>query len=70
MSLRFQRLILILITLIILGSALLLILFNTKKNIVFFYTPTEFIEQKISLGTKIRINNIKPPPIQITNKSL
>ena len=55
MSLRFQRLILILITLVMLSAALLLILFNTKQNIVFFYTPTELIEKKISLGVKIRI---------------
>ena len=49
MSLRFQRLVLILISLLILGAAVLLILFNTKKNIVFFYTPTELLEQNISL---------------------
>ena len=55
MSLRFQRLILILITLVMLGAALLLILFNTKQNIVFFYTPTELIAKKISSGVKIRI---------------
>ncbi len=55
MSLRFQRLILILITLVMLGSALLLILFNTKQNIVFFYTPTELLQNKISLNEKIRI---------------
>ena len=55
MSLRFQRLVLILISLLILGTAALLILFNTKKNIVFFYTPTELLEHKISLGDKIRI---------------
>jgi len=55
MSLRFQRLILILITLVMIGAALLLILFNTKQNIVFFYTPTELIEKKISSGVKIRI---------------
>ena len=55
MSLRFQRLILILITLVMLGAALLLILFNTKQNIVFFYTPTELIENKITSGVKIRI---------------
>ena len=55
MSLRFQRLVLILISLLILGAAALLILFNTKNNIVFFYTPTELIEQKISFGDKIRI---------------
>ncbi len=55
MSLRFQRLVLILITLVILGAAVLLILFNTKKNIVFFYTPTELIEQNIFSEGKIRI---------------
>ena len=55
MSLRFQRLILILITLVMIGAALLLILFNTKQNIVFFYTPTELIAKKISSRVKIRI---------------
>ena len=55
MSLRFQRLALILITLVILGAAVLLILFNTKKNIIFFYTPTELIEKKISSGDRVRI---------------
>ena len=55
MSLRFQRLILILTTLVMLGAALLLILFNTKQNIVFFYTPTELIENKITSGVKVRI---------------
>ena len=55
MSLRFQRLILILFTLVIFGAALLLILFNTKENIVFFYTPSELIEKRISLSEKIRI---------------
>ena len=38
-----------------LGAAILLILFNTKNNIVFFYTPSELIEKKISLDVKIRI---------------
>jgi len=55
MSLRIQRLILILITLVILSVALLLILFNTKQNIVFFFTPTELIENKITSGVKVRI---------------
>ena len=55
MSLRFQRLILILITLIILGFAIILILFNTKQNVVFFYTPSELIKKNINLDTKIRI---------------
>ena len=55
MSLRFQRLILILTTLVMLGAALLLILFNTKQNIVFFYTPSELIENKITSGVNVRI---------------
>ena len=55
MSLRFQRLILILLTLIMLGAALLLILFNSKKNIVFFYTPTELLVNNITLDKKVRI---------------
>ena len=55
MSLRFQRLILILLTLAMLAAAILLILFNTKQNIVFFYTPSELIENKIALDKKLRI---------------
>ena len=38
-----------------LSAALLLILFNTKQNIVFFYTPTELLENNISLDKKVRI---------------
>ena len=55
MSLRFQRLILILITLVFLSAAVILILFNTKQNIVFFYTPTELIENDFILNKKVRI---------------
>ena len=55
MSLRFQRLILILITLILLGAALILILFNTKQNIIFFYTPSELLENNIAFNKKVRI---------------
>ncbi len=55
MSLRFQRLILILITLIMLSAALLLILFNTKQNIVFFYTPTELMVNNALSNKTIRI---------------
>ena len=55
MSLRFQRLVLILITLIMLGVAILLILFNTKQNIVFFYTPTELVETNLSIDKKLRV---------------
>ena len=55
MSLRFQRLILILLTLIILGGAILLIMFNTKQNIVFFYTPSELLENNVDPNKKLRI---------------
>jgi len=55
MTLRFQRLLLILITLTILLSAILLILFNSKKNIIFFYTPAELIANNPPIGTIVRI---------------
>jgi cytochrome c-type biogenesis protein CcmE len=35
-----------------LGAALLLILFNTKQNIIFFYTPTELLENNIAPDKK------------------
>ena len=56
MTLRFQRLVLILITLVILCTSVLLILFNTKKNIVFFYTATELIEKNNLTTTVFPIN--------------
>ena len=55
MSLRFQRLILIFLTLTTLGAAILLIMFNTKQNIVFFYTPSELLEDNIDPNKKLRI---------------
>ena len=55
MSLRFQRLFLILLTFIFLLAALLLILFNSKDNIIFFYTPSELIDAKPEKNTNIRI---------------
>ena len=55
MSLRFQRLILIFLTLTLLCAAILLILFNTKQNIVFFYTPSELLENNIDPNKKLRI---------------
>ena len=55
MSLRYQRLLLIIISLIFLFISILLTLFNTEKNIVFFYTPTELKEKDIQLNQKVRI---------------
>ena len=55
MSLRFQRLLLILFTLIIILSAVLLILYNTKENVSYFYTPSEIINSDITVNKLIRI---------------
>ena len=55
MSIRFQRLIIILLSIIFLFSAILLILFNYNKNIVFFYTPSELFEQNIEINSLVRI---------------
>ena len=55
MSLRFQRLLLILLTLVIILSAVLLILYNTRENVSYFYTPSEIDKQDIVINEKIRI---------------
>ena len=55
MTLRFQRLLLILVSLIFLLTAILLILYNSKNNIIFFYTPSELHNSKIELDTSVRI---------------
>jgi len=38
-----------------LSSAVLLILFNSKKNIIFFYTPSELIENNHPLQQIVRV---------------
>ena len=55
MTLRFQRLFLILISLVMLLGSVFLILINSKKNIIFFYTPTELIENDHPLQNFVRI---------------
>ena len=55
MSLRFQRLLLILLTLIIILSAVLLILYNTRQNVSYFYTPSEIDKSDITINKTIRI---------------
>ena len=65
MSIRFQRLLIILFSLTLVAGALFLILTNSKKNIVFFYTPTELIEagaiinQQVRIGGFVKQNSIK-----------
>ena len=55
MSIRFQRLLLILFSLFLLLTAILLILFNSKKNLVFFYTPSELLISDAEINDTIRI---------------
>ena len=55
MSLRFQRLLFILLTLVIILSAILLILYNTRANVSYFYTPSEIDKSDIIINKIIRI---------------
>ena len=55
MTVRFQRLLLILFSLIFLTSAILLILFNYKKNLVFFFTPSELMNSDSAIDDVVRI---------------
>ena len=55
MSLSFQRLLVVLLSLIFLTGAVLLILFNSKKNLIFFYTPSELINSKTKIDDTVRI---------------
>jgi len=68
LTLRFQRLLVILVSLILITGALFLILNNSKKNIVFFYTPSELLElinadikinQKFRIGGFVKQNSVK-----------
>ena len=45
MSQRFQRLLLIIFSLFMVSIAIVLILFNSKENISYFYTPSEIINK-------------------------
>ena len=55
MSLRFQRLLFILLTLVIILSAVLLILYNTRENVSYFYAPSEIDKSDIIINKIIRI---------------
>jgi len=55
MTVRFQRLLFILFSLIFLISAILLILFNSKKNLVFFFTPSELINSDSAINDIVLI---------------
>ena len=55
MSLRYQRLLLILTSLFFIFTAVFLILYNAKENISYFYTPSELNSANIKINKKIRI---------------
>ena len=55
MTLRFQRLLIIILSLIMILGALLLILYNARENISYFYTPTELFNSKVDETKLIRI---------------
>ena len=55
MSLRFQRLLLILFSLVMILGAVLLILFNARENISYFYTPSEIRVANIDINENIRM---------------
>lgn len=58
MSLRFQRLIFIILSLVLLLVSVIIVLFNIKNNIVFFLTPSEAILENIKDSEKIRIGGL------------
>jgi len=55
MTLRYQRLIIVLLSLVFFSTAILLILINSKKNLIFFYTPTELLKVENIIDINIRI---------------
>ncbi len=55
MSLRYQRLLLIILSLFLILFAVSLILYNTKENISYFYTPSEIDYSNLKIDKKIRI---------------
>ena len=58
MTLRFQRFFLILLSLSMLILATFLILYNSKNNIIFFYTPKELIENNVNINEIVRVGAI------------
>ena len=55
MTVRFQRLIIILLSLIFIAGAVILVLINSKENLVFFFTPTELVNSHHKINSQIRI---------------
>ena len=55
MSSRYQRLLLIILSIAFIALAIYLILLNTKKNLIFFYTPSELFSSNIQINDRVRI---------------
>ncbi len=55
MTVRFQRLLIILLSLIFIAGAVILILINSKENLVFFFTPSELVDSNHKIKSKVRI---------------
>ena len=71
MSLRFQRLLIILISLILITAAIILILYNAKENISYFYTPSELNNSLITSNQNLRLGGFveKNSLIKISSSS-
>ncbi len=70
MSVRFQRLLLILLSLVFLTAAILLVLFNSKKHLIFFYTPSELLNSDSQINDTVRIGGfVKKGSINKINKN-
>ena len=55
MSVRFQRLLIIVLSLVFLTISVFLILINSKKNLIYFFTPSELINSDIQINNTVRI---------------
>lgn len=58
MTRRKKRLALILSAMAILGTALGLVLYALRDNIVFFYGPSEVVAKELAPGTRVRIGGL------------
>jgi len=55
MTVRFQRLVIIILSLIFMAGSVILIMINAKENLVFFFTPTELINSHHKINNQVRI---------------
>jgi len=58
MKAKYKRLFFLSTLLIIFAFGCLILFFNLKNNLVFFYSPSEIIDRNIKLNKKIRIGGL------------